>query len=96
MVSKNISLISINKITKENLAKLKLHPSLSYNDVIVQLLEIRDNVVKREVERKEQEYALKQVKAEIDKLVEDNNFQQKPPIPVPEGIPDALINQENK
>ena len=39
MVIKNTSLISINKITKENLNNLKLHPSLSYNDVIVVLVD---------------------------------------------------------
>ena len=39
MVSKNTTLISVSKSTKENLDKLKLHPSLSYNDVIVGLID---------------------------------------------------------
>ena len=38
MVSKNTTLISVNKATKESLDKLKQHPSLSYNDVIVGLI----------------------------------------------------------
>lgn len=38
MVSKNTILISVNKETKKDLDKLKLHPSLSYNDVIVGLI----------------------------------------------------------
>ncbi len=37
MVSKNTTLISVSKSTKESLDKLKLHPSLSYNDVVVML-----------------------------------------------------------
>ena len=48
MVSKNTVLISVSKNTKENLDKLKLHPSLSYNDVIVQLLALKIPSVKQE------------------------------------------------
>ena len=81
MVSKNTVLISLNRNTKESLDKMKLHPSLSYNDVIVQLLAIRDNVVKEEIKRKEQEYALNQAKAEIDKLVQAREFTEDREIP---------------
>ena len=38
MVSKNTVLISVNRNTKESLDKLKIHPSLSYNDVVVGLI----------------------------------------------------------
>ena len=56
MVSKNTTLISVNKTTKENLDKLKLHPSLSYNDVIVQLLEVRDKAI-IEIDNLKKEFA---------------------------------------
>lgn len=39
MVSKNTILISVNKGIKAELDKLKLHPKLAYNDVVVELLE---------------------------------------------------------
>lgn len=42
MPSKNTTIISINKKTKETLDKLKIHPNLSYNDVIVELLNFLD------------------------------------------------------
>ena len=38
MVSKNTTLISVSRNTKESLNNLKLHPSLSYNDVVVELV----------------------------------------------------------
>lgn len=44
MVSKNTILISVHKSTKENLDKIKIHPSLSYNVVIVGLINFwKDN-----------------------------------------------------
>lgn len=38
MVSKNTILISVHKDIKKELDNLKLHPNLSYNDVVVELI----------------------------------------------------------
>ena len=45
MVSKNTVLISVNILTKAELDKLKLHPNLSYNDVVVGLIKDRDEKI---------------------------------------------------
>ena len=63
MVSKNTTLISVNKATKESLDKLKQHPSLSYNDVIVGLIKSCSLIKPEEMPQQE----------EIDKgIINDN------------------------